>query len=542
MASFGLAGAVLAVACGMAQEPPAAARKASISGVVRYAGSTTPVALATVSAGGAEPAITDNRGRYTISDLPPGRYQLEVMKDGSRTLSRMVVLGGFDLSAVDINFRFNGTISGRVLDDNREPVADAMVSVVTRMYSLGELQSRRIAWASTNARGVYRIPNIVTGEPVYLLATKFAERVAGISTAPEEFEKRARVAAETYYPNSLVPAGAQALTLRPGQVLGQVDIRMVKAPGYCAEGRMMAAGTAASPLEFRIVRIEAVFSRTDGFGSTGTAGAEGQFRICDLTPGEYKLTTQGPATARRADFTFGQTPFQVMDQDVRRLQVVTPPLLSLAGEVTWDGSDTPVPGSAPITIRTVPVDRSAISLEGWNEMQGVPATVPGGFRFPEMLMGDYEVAVLGLPTGQYVKDVTYGGVSVLRQKLRLGSAPLNSRLGIVVGRDGAVIAAQVNDGDGRPVIDAYVYALPAAAETEAALSDMMATGQTDRFGQFTTDTLPPGKYYVLAHRGGVGVSAFGTGRLWAARISQGTEVELGHGGFRQVRLSPVDIR
>ena len=123
IASFGLAGAVLAVACGMAQEPPAAARKASISGVVRYAGSATPVALATVSAEGAEPAITDTRGRYTIPDLPPGRYQLEVMKDGSRMLSRMIVLGGFDLSAVDINFRFNGTISGRVLDDNREPVA-----------------------------------------------------------------------------------------------------------------------------------------------------------------------------------------------------------------------------------------------------------------------------------------------------------------------------------------------------------------------------------------------------------------------------------
>ena len=75
--------------------------------------------------------------------------------------------------------------------------------------------------------------------------------------------------------------------------------------------------------------------------------------------------------AARADFTFGLTPFTVMDQDVRRLQVVTPPLIALAGEVTWDGADTPVPGAAPITIRTVPVDRRAISIGGWNEMQGV---------------------------------------------------------------------------------------------------------------------------------------------------------------------------
>jgi hypothetical protein len=40
----------------------------------------------------------------------------------------------------------------------------------------------------------------------------------------------------------------------------------------------------------------------------------------------------------------------------------------------------------------------------------------------------------------------------------------------------------------------------------------------------------------------VGLSAFGIGRLWAARLSQGTEVELGHGGFRQVRLAPVELR
>jgi hypothetical protein len=64
----------------------------------------------------------------------------------------------------------------------------------------------------------------------------------------------------------------------------------------------------------------------------------------------------------------------------------------------------------------------------------------------------------------------------------LGNAPLNSRLGIVVGRDGAVISAQVSEG-----------------------------------------------------------SSFGVGRLWAARLSQGTELELGHGGFRQVRLAPVEL-
>jgi Carboxypeptidase regulatory-like domain len=180
METFRLAPVVFLLAVPvMAQDPPPAARKASISGVVRYAGWSTPVPLASVSTEGADPVMTDIHGRYTIPDLPPGRYQLEVKKDGSRTLSRKIVLAGFDLTTVDINFRINGTVSGRVLDDNREPVADAIVSVVTRTYYLGQLQSRRTASATTNARGAYRIPGVATGEPVLLLATKFAEKNRG---------------------------------------------------------------------------------------------------------------------------------------------------------------------------------------------------------------------------------------------------------------------------------------------------------------------------------------------------------------------------
>jgi len=533
---------LLLVAAAVAQDPPRTARKASISGVVRYAGSSWPVDKATVVVEGAEPVITDNRGRYTLSDLPPGEYHVEVEKNGSRTLSRKIVLSGFDLSPVDINFRINGTLAGRVLDDKREPVADALVSVVTRVYYLGQLQSRRTGAATTNARGAFRIPNVPTGEPVVLLATRFPDKIGAISDVPEDLKERQEVLADTYYPNSPSFVSAQQLTLRPGQALDQLDIRMVRSRNYCADGVMLPANGTPARLDFTISRTEAVFPRADNFGSAGNPAPDGKFRICNLTPGEYRITTQGPVPAARAEFTFGLTPFTVMDQDVRRLQVVTPPLVNLSGEVTWDGSEVPIPGAAPIVVRTVPVDRRPVSIGGWSEMNGAPASVPGAFHFPGLLMGDYEVVVLGLPTGQYVKDVTYGGASAMHQPLRLGNAPLNSRLGIVIGRDGAVISAQVNDGDGKPIIDASVYALPAAAVTETELAETLAWGQTDRLGQFTTDTLPPGKYYVLAQRTGVGTSAYGVGRLWAARLSQGTELELGHGGFRQVRLTPVEIR
>ena len=162
-----------------------------------------------------------------------------------------------------------------------------------------------------------------------LLATKFAEKIAGISDVPEDLKERQEVLADTYYPNAPVLGSAQPLTLRPGQTLDQVDIRMVNSRGYCADGVMLTATAATTNLDFTITRTEALFSRTDSFGSAGNPGADGRFRICNLPSGEYRLTTQGPVPAARADFTFGLTPFTVMDQDVRRLQVVTPPLVNL---------------------------------------------------------------------------------------------------------------------------------------------------------------------------------------------------------------------
>ena len=141
------------------------------------------------------------------------------------------------------------------------------------------------------------------------------------------------------------------------------------------------------------------------------------------------------------------------------------------------------------------------------------------------------------------RTLTYGGASVLHQPLRLGNAPLNSSLGVVVGRDGAVISAQVNDSDGKPLIDAYVYALPAAAARRSGAGGDDGVGPDRPPGTVRHRHAAAGQVLRAgaAQRGGR-LSAFGVGRLWTARLSQGTEVELGHGGFRQVRLAPVEIR
>jgi hypothetical protein len=525
-----------------AQDPPRVARKASISGTVRYAGWTAPVADANVTVDTPDGVVYDKttpQGRYTLRDLPPGRYRLQVTKAGGRALSRLIVLAGFDLNPVDIQFQLFGTLAGRVFDDRNEPAAGVSVFLVRKTYYLGQAQNRRILSATTNHRGSYRIPGVPTGETLMVLATRTAERVADASDDPKQ---RPPVLADTWFPDLGLAGSGSTITLRPGQSLDPVDIHMVRTPSYCAEGRMVTGGGAPASMSFLVWRTETTALGAEPLGSAGATKPDGTFRTCGLAPGDYRIGTASPTSGDQPATSFAIASFAIVDQDVAKLVVTTPSLVPLAGETAWD---VPAAGTVPgtkIVVRALPTDRRIWTNGTWNELQGAASEVPGRFRFPDLLLGDYEISVLGLAPGQYLKDVTYGGGSVLHQPLHLGNATGNWNLRLAIAGDGGTLSAQVRDGDGKPLIDAYVYLLPDSALSEAALADVLVWGQTDQYGRYTSDTIPPGRYRVLVVPSGVGEGAAAIQKLWLARLGQGTEIEIGPGANREVTLAPVEIR
>ena len=89
-------------------------------------------------------ATADAEGRYELSDLSPGRYLIYVRSAdplGPKGGSRIVNLrAGEHLSSIDFVLRPYGVISGRVLDDNKQPVPGATVYAISREYSFGALE------------------------------------------------------------------------------------------------------------------------------------------------------------------------------------------------------------------------------------------------------------------------------------------------------------------------------------------------------------------------------------------------------------------
>jgi hypothetical protein len=68
----------------------------------------------------------------------------------------------------------------------------------------------------------------------------------------------------------------------------------------------------------------------------------------------------------------------------------------------------------------------------------------------------------------------------------------------------------------------------------------LVQGQTNQAGQFTSQTVPPGKYYVVATEETVDATPESIGRLWRSRIRY-KEVDLPPAGSAQVKLEPGKI-
>jgi hypothetical protein len=154
-------------------------------------------------------------------------------------------------------------------------------------------------------------------------------------------------------------------------------------------------------------------------------------------------------------------------------------------------------------------------------------------------MDEYAVLVRNLPKGAYLKDVTYGGLSVLNRLLKIGTAVGQAELRIVLGRDGGSVTAQLSDDEGKPIPQITVLIAPAEARSEAEFAAAITAGLTDQTGVFRTGALAPGKYLALAIGSRLDYSPETIGRLFRARI-KAKEVEVGPSQMVQVKIeAPV---
>jgi len=264
----------------------------------------------------------------------------------------------------------------------------------------------------------------------------------------------------------------------------------------------------------------------------GKVPPDGKVRICELYPADWELEVShwgGPGAG--PDF-LGILPVTIADRDVAGTRVTALPKIPLPGEVELYGPAPVTPLETELTIDLRSLTRTIYPT--------AKSSIPGQFSFDGLVPDEYSLEVRGLPAGFYLKDVTYGGQSVLRKSLWAGSGPPDAALRLVVARDGGHIAAKVADGDANPVGNANVLLVPASAGSEAELAAFLQSGVTDQNGSWTSGALAPGKYLALASPDAMDKSPESIGKLWRAR-TQAEEIEVQPNQTAQVSLEVKGI-
>ena len=462
----------------------------SISDTVQNALTGEPLAKVTLflrsmlAGGETQLTKTDGEGKFRFVDLAAGGFFLHAEKPGYLRLGfgpstrvappvQLTLKAGEKLTVPTLQLHAQSVITGRVVDEDDEPVERVMVQVaVLRGGQLAPMQG-----GPTNDLGEFRISGLGAGK--YYLVTQGGLR----GTAKDR-----RGYLTTYYPGTTEVGAAVAVDLRAGQSSAPVVIRLQQGNLYRIRGRVQGLAGGDRSMGVRLVpRRDLMVGRMMSMGfsmSNGGLRPDHTFELGSVAPGVYDLALSG-----QTGVEWGHVPVTVTQNDLDDVVIVAQAPLSVRGTVRFDRATTASVEGTRVLVYP--------ALAGTSVAQA-QADAKGEFVMNEV---GRQVYRMNLEPGKtaYVKQVLMGG-----QDRTLGGLDFSSGaadLEIVLGTKPATLTAAVR----REAADASpgsVLLIPEGAVFHSAGVPPRVGVQTIATagpkGEFVFSSLPPGKYQVLA--------------------------------------------
>ncbi|HEX3877358.1 MAG TPA: carboxypeptidase-like regulatory domain-containing protein [Bryobacteraceae bacterium] len=486
----------LAFALSAPQEQPA--QKVSISGTV--ADFVTDALLNKVRVlaepvgrnGIANATTSDDKGNFTLVDLPPGAYRLRGIRNGYLSTrygakradaagTTLTLEAGAQFKDLQLKLIPFAVVAGTVLDPDGEGLAEARVALIAVRYRNGRRQAVATGqYATTDEAGRFRIPSVPPGS-YYLHAgppEQFGEwEDHSRKGSPEE------ILVPAFYPATTDIGSARKFDVNAGDRLEGADITLIRSKVYRVRVRL------ESPEGLRSgVGLDPRPNLSDGISPNLPSNCRnGVCEFRHVPAGSYTASAQISRPQMTITEMFSshdriEMPVDVTNGDVDDVHILITQPSEVTGHITIEES-----GEKP----KLDFGVRFITPSGDDLSSRVGSDGSFGARLSR---GLYEVEPYS-PSGLIVKSMRSGDVDVLREGLNINK-PEKVPLEIVLSRDGAVLDGVVRDKDDHAISAATVVLVPEnALRARIGLYQVVSS---DQLGHYHFAAVMPGSYKLFA--------------------------------------------
>jgi hypothetical protein len=399
------------------------------------------------SRGAVATAHSTAAGTFRIPDVQPGTYAVQAQRRGYDAPERELHIEAGADQTLDIAMTPWPSLSGRVLDSERQPVPDIYV----RAFRGGEPGG---VMEETGKDGRFTFERLQPG--TYTLMAYFGTEAR--HEGPTE-------PAQTWYGDVTDSRDAAPITVMSGNDLTGYDIVLRRVPVFRITGKVLddrGDPAAGAKVEMGVAQTTA---REDGTFELVRVRRGMGFVSAELDRGGVKL--RGSAEAA------------VIDHDVDNVRVRLAAPIQLAGTIELDGKPAHIEAFAILMGRGFPAQsRIAGSDIHFDDVY------PGLYRLFLVPRGEAE-------RSRYLDSVRLGETDVTGEWF--DAAPGMPPIRVVLKSGGGQVRGQVENGDG-----GLIVLVPAE---ERLRSEPFLRTQRLEGSLFQVDHVRPGDYYVLAIKG-----------------------------------------
>lgn len=446
-------------------------------------------------------SVTGSDGGFVFNNLPAGKYSLWAQGHGHalQTLlqddqySTGIVVGpGLDSEHIVFPLIAPGSISGSVMDQDGDPVAQAQIWLFQNKVSLGKSQITMHGMKSTDSSGSFHFAHLAPG--TYFVGVKarpwYADNnprmvvgsipihgeiigpLNGQSNSPSELDV---VFPTTYYADTSDPAAASPITVMEGSSAHiQITLRAVPALHIRVSGYEASAENRITPMISEV----GPGGQTIFGGGGGSWSSNGQVELTGVAPGRYALSLQAVVQGRPENLG---TKVLDLTSDAT-VDVSSVARSSITGHIVFEGTEQPS-GQTNLTF--------VKSGQG----QALQALVEpnGSFSTKENALfgGRYSID-LASGSGFYLKSIEVKGAKFTGGELDIPDGA-SVQLSLVAAKGLTHITGMALK-DEKPVAGVMVLLIP----QDLNRADLIRRDQSDSDGTFTFNDVAPGRYTALA--------------------------------------------